>query len=402
MRRISHLRRVDTGLRTNLGGRVRYRVIPRPISVVSCRGLVKYALLSYRNTENLGDEIQSIAARQFLPRVDLLVDRDFLTEVAPESEERFGLVLNGWFKHRPENWPPPKHFIPLPVSMRIGESTHIAGRLRISPQAVMLDERLAAYLRHWGPVGARDLRTLEQLEAAGVPAYLSGCLTLTLRRDPVVERRDEVVLVDVPSKVAELVRASTRRDVVIVTHGEPGMTDPAQRFRRAEHLLLRYQSAHCVITSRLHAALPCLAYDTPVLLVRSQTDTRFDGLNQLVRTGWESELLGGRVQFNIEDPPPNDLDYLRLREALVERVTRFVDELESGIGQSIEPYVVAPREREDTLRGLLADANHERDRLRVEVTTLDSEIVALRDSRSWRFTKPARRLGALVRRLRRP
>jgi hypothetical protein len=63
---------------------------------------------------------------------------------------------------------------------------------------------------------------------------------------------------------------------------------------------------------------------------------------------------------------------------------------------------VAPREREDTLRGLLADANHERDRLRVEITNLDSEIVALRDSRSWRLTKPARRLGAFVRRLRRP
>jgi hypothetical protein len=363
---------------------------------------VKYALLSYRNTGNLGDEIQSIAARQFLPRVDQLVDRDFLTEATPQPGERFGLVLNGWFTHRPENWPPPKQFIPLPISMHLANSTHITSRLRVSAQDVILDEHLVSYLRHWGPVGARDLRTLEQLEAAGVPAYFSGCLTLTLRRDPAVDRRDEIVLIDVPSEVVQLVRASTRRDVVIVTHGEPGMGDPAQRFRRAESLLVRYQNAHCVITSRLHAALPCLGYDTPVLLVCPEADMRFDGLNQLVRSCSESELLGGRVQFDIDDPPPNDLDYLRFREALGERVTRFVNELESGVGHSVEPSVVGPREREDTLWSLFADANRERDRLRVKVNMLDREIAVLRDSRSWRFTKPARMVGALVRRLRRP
>ena len=35
---------------------------------------IKYALLSY-DTENIGDEIQSLAAKRFLPRVDLLLNR---------------------------------------------------------------------------------------------------------------------------------------------------------------------------------------------------------------------------------------------------------------------------------------------------------------------------------------
>ena len=35
----------------------------------------KFALLSYAGTQNLGDEIQSIAAQHFLPRIDAWVDR---------------------------------------------------------------------------------------------------------------------------------------------------------------------------------------------------------------------------------------------------------------------------------------------------------------------------------------
>jgi len=66
--------------------------------------MVKYGLLTYR-TENIGDEIQSIAARQFLPGVDIYVERDSLNNVV--SDEKIKLIMNGWFTHKPENWPPP-------------------------------------------------------------------------------------------------------------------------------------------------------------------------------------------------------------------------------------------------------------------------------------------------------
>ena len=62
--------------------------------------MVKYGLLTYR-TENIGDEIQSIAARQFLPRVDVYVERDSLNNVV--SDEKIKLIMNGWFTHKPEN-----------------------------------------------------------------------------------------------------------------------------------------------------------------------------------------------------------------------------------------------------------------------------------------------------------
>lgn len=47
----------------------------------------KFALLNY-STENIGDEVQSIAARRFLPRIDEYVDRDKLAEWGTKSTNK--------------------------------------------------------------------------------------------------------------------------------------------------------------------------------------------------------------------------------------------------------------------------------------------------------------------------
>ncbi len=74
----------------------------------------RYALISH-STINLGDEIQSIAVKQFLPRVDLLVDRDAPNRLPAGASGRYKIVLNGWHTRRPENWPPAPEFDALAV-----------------------------------------------------------------------------------------------------------------------------------------------------------------------------------------------------------------------------------------------------------------------------------------------
>jgi len=354
---------------------------------------VNYGLLSYRNTENLGDEIQSIAARRFLPRVDACIDRDLLTDV--DVDGPVALILNGWFLRRPENWPPADQVVPLLISMHLADPA-TQGKLGISAPDVLLGESLVAYLREWGPVGARDLRTLARLEAAGVPAYFSGCLTLTLERDPEIERGDEIVLVDLPPRVVEIVRTITQRDIVCVTHAAPGLNDVAARFERAHDLLRRYQQAHMVITSRLHAALPCLAYETPVLLVRDELDPRLDGLGELTRSCSMREMLEHRVHLEIEDPRPNERDHLRFRSALTETVTQFVDGVERNpAGWERRDSSIGGRAREASLWSLVLRASAERDALAHRVDELQREVDALHETRSWRMTRLARRLRRL-------
>ena len=65
----------------------------------------KYALLKY-NTDNIGDEIQSLAAKRFLPQVDYYLDRDNLNSFVPVSDnEDIKLIMNGWYSHKPQNFP---------------------------------------------------------------------------------------------------------------------------------------------------------------------------------------------------------------------------------------------------------------------------------------------------------
>ena len=85
---------------------------------LSARIKMKYGLFEY-STENIGDEVQSIAARRFLPNIDYYFDRDNIDKTDTGKDE-VKLIMNGWYTHKPENFPPKnKHIHPLLISMYI-------------------------------------------------------------------------------------------------------------------------------------------------------------------------------------------------------------------------------------------------------------------------------------------
>ena len=61
---------------------------------------MKYGLLVYIDTENLGDDIQSFAARRFLPRIDYVVDRERLDTFKTETDEPVSVIMNAWYMHK--------------------------------------------------------------------------------------------------------------------------------------------------------------------------------------------------------------------------------------------------------------------------------------------------------------
>ena len=58
--------------------------------------IIKYAALSF-DTENIGDEIQSLAAQRFLPRIDYYINRDNLDDYPQHNNETIKIILNSWF-----------------------------------------------------------------------------------------------------------------------------------------------------------------------------------------------------------------------------------------------------------------------------------------------------------------
>ncbi|THD38298.1 MAG: polysaccharide pyruvyl transferase family protein [Sphingomonas sp.] len=276
-----------------------------------------FGLLTYPMSHNLGDEIQSIAARRFLPRVDRLVDRDAL-DTDPGRD--VALILNGWFLQRPRHWPPHPRFAPLITSFHLD-----AKRSRRAPWRHSAAERLlrpggVAYLKRHGPIGARDPATLAMLHAHGIESYHSGCLTLTLQRDDARPRDGGIVACDLaPDTLAALCRRVSQ-PVTITTHIDTATIGPQHRFAAAQSLLNTYARAEVVVTSRLHCLLPCLALGTPVLFVTSHPhQPRLEPAMRLGHACTDRDFIAGRDGYDLAAPPPNPTAFTEFRDLLIER-----------------------------------------------------------------------------------
>lgn len=324
---------------------------------------MKYGVMTYEDTSmgtNIGDYIQSIAARQYLPRVDSYVNREYLDKV---SDGPIKLIMNGWFTHHPENWPPSDDIIPLFVAFHIN-ATHAAK---------MLTSSTWKYLKMHEPVGCRDQYTFDVLSRGGVNAYLSGCLTLTLDsyKIPDNERNDKIYIVDpifnlmsvrdgftTLRMAASYIRRglfldSYKRHLLINKIIHPSIRQRAEwrhhmlkpnnlnenaRFGIADSLLKEYARARCVITSRIHCALPCLALGTPVIFINSFEDesnlSRLNGLTDLfhvinlnIKTGsYSSNFSLENNQITLNTIIPNKENYQKFANPLKERCRKFVEE----------------------------------------------------------------------------
>lgn len=149
---------------------------------------MKYGLMTYaenKRTFNIGDYIQSLAAKQFLPQVDCFINREKLARYT-DSEAK--LIMNGWFTHNTTSWVPSAHINPLLISFHVNNS---AAPNMLSPQGI-------AFLKSKQPIGCRDHFTVNLLQEKGIEAYFSGCLTLTLDSYQAcdAERGEDIYIVD--------------------------------------------------------------------------------------------------------------------------------------------------------------------------------------------------------------
>lgn len=275
----------------------------------------QFGLLRYSSV-NIGDEIQSIAASRFLPRIDCLVPRDKIKKFTSGIKTK--LIMNAWWMWKPKNFPPSKDIEPLLISMHI--SRHIRKKF--------LKPEIKQYLIDHGPVGCRDRDTEEWLKSNNIPAYFSGCLTLTLQRNPLIKRKDYIIAVDIPHEVEQEIKKRTTRPVYNISREISPYFTQEERFQIAKIVLYLYQSAHCVITSRLHAAMPCLALETPVLLLDSNDETihndgRYKGLAELCNIVKENDFMADKNSYDIATPPRNPSLYLDLRHKLIEKCSEF-------------------------------------------------------------------------------
>ena len=82
-----------------------------------------------------------------------------------------------------------------------------------------------------------------------------------------------------------------------------------------------------MVTTRLHAALPCLAFQTPVLVLpggqKGVVNPRFGGLAEHMWHCSTDELTAGEAHYDFDNPPDNPTTYLPIRENLEKAMTTW-------------------------------------------------------------------------------
>jgi hypothetical protein len=282
------------------------------------------------STINVGDDFQAIAAKRFLSKNAVSIDRDFINEFYYPS--KIPTVVSGWFMqeknsywdiHIPppeKSWPPSASIDPFFISIHFTD--------KFLP--TVFSEENINYLKEHAPIGARDLATLNELQKRDIPSYFSGCLTLTLENPYKDTRNDIIYLVDLDEACINYIKSKTKSKIVILTHGRSVLTllNNDQRLRYAENILDLYRKAKCVVTTRLHAAMPCLAFETPVLMIgsvyRGTVNRRFSGLIEHTWNCSGEELWKGEVDYDFDNPPENPKTFLHIRENLIKIMTDWV------------------------------------------------------------------------------
>ncbi len=291
---------------------------------------MKYGLIWYPKSANIGDDIQSYAAIRYLPQIDYIINREELDSFSTSNGESVAVIMNGWYLYEHYHWPPSPFLYPkiLGIHFDIFYSWKYYRRLN---ENHVLEGCGKKYLQTHGPIGCRDYGTLGMVQKAGVDAYYSGCLTLTLNKFENIDRQDYICLVDVPEPYLTQIKNTINRPFREISHYIDLQTlSYEQRTKKVEDYLKVYQGAHCVITTRLHCALPCLALETPVFLLYSdwmenRVQTYLSYLNHVNIDHMESDVLISSL-YDLDNPPPNPTVYMRERLALVEECEQFIRE----------------------------------------------------------------------------
>lgn len=314
--------------------------------------MLYYGLTWRPGTDNLGDDLVTLAAMQRLPRIDRVLDADALD--APLSgladDDRLVLLAPGLFLRSSAHWPPEKHILPVCMGVHISEED--AWGLPLST----LDGAGYDALTACAPIAARDVRTANRLAKLNIPHTLTGCLSLTLEH-PAVPRKG-IVCCDAPEEIVAAIR-EFRQDVTVVTHS---MSDPSPgfdtRMGNAKALLTRYASAEMVFTRRLHCAMACLAVGTPVLLLyhpEYEDISRFAPMDAMVRKQPVDDFIREVRRHGMPAPWRNPADVGAIQRILLNAVTEGLHRAENAM-LPIVPQEEALHWKQDRIRRMMSTA----------------------------------------------
>ncbi len=256
---------------------------------------MKIGVLSYehqklaldgRDWQNIGDYIQSYAMYQILQEMNLTDQIDMVSKFELDSYDgdyiflmmnSFNNLLNQAYLQQTV-YPISKKIIPFYISYNLHSS---------------MPEEVADFFRMHEPIGCRDEFTMLNMRKHNIRSYLSGCVTALMPRCAKVPSNGKILFIDTPKSLEPYVPTKLRDRIEYASH-----LVPIQR-TTGEHILTKEESKEIweytkkrmeyyqnevslVVTSRLHASVPCMAMGLPVIVVHDNTAGIFAWLDKFL------------------------------------------------------------------------------------------------------------------------
>ncbi len=260
--------------------------------------------------------------------------------------------MNGWFMEKPENWPPSDKIEPLFLSFHLNPTA----------EKKMLSQEGINYLKTHQPIGCRDYYTQKCLSSHGIKTYYSACLSLCLNRENFVSKftkREGIYVISplerlnpkseavekrfLKKTIQQIKRPNKRRKFQVamerlekflqkqsenIYHSSQLIQTRNQNkpmhVEKAKIQLKNIAKAKLVITSRIHSALPAVAFGTPVLFLSDGLDhpnqkSRLDGMEQFFPVINSKDLY--RWENKFPKPLQNHIPYVKL---LTNQINNFL------------------------------------------------------------------------------
>lgn len=187
--------------------------------------------------------------------------------------------------------------------------------------SIALNDKNLRFLQKYSPIGCRDFRTYQLLKEKDIPAYLFGCLSLTLPyRKKSEGSRKKVFLVDVPEFLRETIPEEYKENAEIIHHeqdmGKAEFESCTFSWEMAEKIFNRYrEEAALVVTSRLHCASPCIGMGIPTIIVREYAGYTFGWIDEFADIFLEKDI--DRIDWHPKLPEINDMKEKMLTSAII-------------------------------------------------------------------------------------
>ena len=223
---------------------------------------------------NIGESIQAVAISYIYKELGIL-DEDVVFIDQCDIKHYTGdpvilpLRLPISSSNVDEYFPLPKQIYPIFMSLHLHDDI-FDGR-----------EELVNYFKQYQPIGCRDEYTCNYFRKYNIDSYIMGCYTLCL---PKIEKQSgqNIFIVDASKELIDAIPKDIIDECIFTSHAVKFETYPITHGEDkrlvdlAAWFLHRYaEKARLVVTSRIHAAVPCMALGIPVVLATNNADFRY-------------------------------------------------------------------------------------------------------------------------------